>query len=201
MTSGSDAPAMKCERCGKSKAAFKITRIEDGVPTEVNLCPDCTAEASPFHQSLKAKEVGIDQLLELLSGGAKIELDDSEGAQKVDTGSICPSCGIDIALYRTTGMLGCPDCYEAFVDELEQDMQRLHGATRHVGSEDHPAMRSAELQKRLSAMREELVSAVEFEDFERAAFLRDAISQAEKELAEGSRPAKAPTATAPEEQS
>ncbi|HET7599249.1 MAG TPA: UvrB/UvrC motif-containing protein, partial [Gemmatimonadales bacterium] len=72
-----------------------------------------------------------------------------------------------------TGRLGCPECYRSFEAPLRDLLRRLHGSTVHVGEryaerggEDDPRRREAEL-------REQLRLAVETENFELAAELRD----------------------------
>lgn len=184
---------MKCERCAKAEASVKITRVHDGIPSQVLLCQSCAAESSPYQKQALEKNASLDHLLkELLASQQKGHVATGEGAQKhVEEGLSCPSCGIDYTLYRATGMLGCPDCYDAFTDELEADLMRLQRATRHVGGDESPAIRGAEIQRRLVAMREELHQAIEDEDFTRAAYLRDEIAQTEKELLSAHDPANA----------
>ncbi|MGH7658753.1 MAG: UvrB/UvrC motif-containing protein, partial [Gemmatimonadales bacterium] len=88
----------------------------------------------------------------------------------------CDGCGATLEDFRDTGRLGCPECYRTFSGPLGDLLRRLHGATRHVG-ERYRAPGSAEptngspgLEREL---RERLRVAVESENFELAAQLRD----------------------------
>lgn len=175
---------MKCERCGQEDAVVKITRIEPGGHAhQLLLCQECAAEASPYQKKLKEKQANFEMLFKELLKAQKVEIAEDEEAQKPDVPP-CPACGLEFARYRATYMLGCPDCYEAFGDALEADLERIHRATRHIGTAAPARSKAAELQERLQAMRSELTSAVEYEDYERAAFLRDEIARTEKALRE-----------------
>ncbi|MBX3729026.1 MAG: UvrB/UvrC motif-containing protein [Candidatus Sumerlaeia bacterium] len=177
---------MKCEKCGQDDAMIKITRIErGGAPYQVHLCQTCAIEVSPYQKKLMAKQVPIDKIFkELLKGKGAVVMPEQEEAQKAATGPTCPTCNLSFADYRSTYMLGCPDCYEAFGDALAADIVRVQRASRHVDSTPPSRSLAAELQERLQAMRSELASAIEYEDFERAAFLRDEIARTERALKE-----------------
>ena len=80
-------------------------------------------------------------------------------------------------------MLGCEHDYAAFDKEMTPLLQRAHeGAAHHVGKvptrrggSGVPARKAVDPTK----LRKELARAVESEDYERAAKLRDQIRQAE----------------------
>ncbi|MBI5153821.1 UvrB/UvrC motif-containing protein [Candidatus Poribacteria bacterium] len=176
---------MKCERCGKDEAVIKLTRIERGGEVlQVVLCQSCAAEASPYQKKILQKSAGasldmlLKELLKQQKGQAGAPVDDSD-ARGVPP---CSSCGLEYAAYRKTYMLGCPGCYEHFAEQLESDLHRVHRATRHIGDGPRQSEELVELQERLEEMRAELKEAIEDEDFERAAFLRDEIGRIEKSV-------------------
>ncbi|MCB2153886.1 UvrB/UvrC motif-containing protein [bacterium] len=175
---------MKCERCGKDEAHIKLTRIENGQVFQIHLCQSCAAEASPYQKKILQKQASIDLLLQELLKSQKVKIAgnavEGEEAARVDVGP-CPSCGLEYSTYRTTFMLGCPDCYDTFADELEEDLRKIHRATRHVGDGPSPDAELVDIQRRLEEMRDELHDAIEYEDFERAAFLRDEIAKLENQ--------------------
>lgn len=171
---------MKCEQCGKDDAVIKITRIEkDGRAYQVCLCQSCAAEVSPYQKKAMEKQTSFDMLLKELLKQQKMESAQS-GPGVAASVPPCPSCGLEYATYRATYMLGCPDCYDSFAEVLEPDLQRIHQATRHAAGEENVVSELVRIQERLQAMRDELSSAIEFEDYERAAYLRDEISKLEK---------------------
>ncbi|MBP3485574.1 MAG: UvrB/UvrC motif-containing protein, partial [Oscillospiraceae bacterium] len=78
-----------------------------------------------------------------------------------------------------SGKVGCPACYATFYDRLLPMIQRLHGKTRHVGK--IPAAGGEELRREqeLEALRKQLAEAVEKQEFETCASLRDRIRELE----------------------
>ncbi|MEQ8819756.1 MAG: UvrB/UvrC motif-containing protein [Sumerlaeia bacterium] len=174
----------KCERCGKDDAVVKLTRIENGQVFSVVLCQSCAAEQSPIQKKIYQKQsTSIDSLLkELLKGQHAAVISEAEAAEHFDIAP-CPKCGLEFASYKSTYMLGCPECYIAFAEHLEDDLKKMHHATRHVGS--GPPGSSEDLvreQRRIEELREELKTAVEMEDYEHAARLRDEIERTEHQL-------------------
>jgi protein arginine kinase activator len=88
----------------------------------------------------------------------------------------CSFCGLSFQDFRDTGRLGCPHCYTSFEPHLRGLLRRIHGGTQHMGKVYLPPDPTAsEMEKRLEALRRKLQRAVESEDFERAARLRDEI--------------------------
>jgi hypothetical protein len=94
---------------------------------------------------------------------------------------LCQSCGATLQDFRESGRLGCPDCYRTLGEPLRELLRRLHGATRHTGeryavpgsNQDSPPARSS------LELREQLKRAIESEDFELAAELRDQLKVVE----------------------
>lgn len=185
---------MRCEQCGKAEAVVKITRLESGAaPYQICLCQTCAADASPYQKKILEKQSTYDFLLQKLLKQQQESRDESEAAAPASAGGAlreeetpmtCPSCGLDYARYKATLMLGCPDCYESFSELLERDLFRFHRATRHGQEAETGPTELADLQDRLRDAKSELKSALELEDFERAAFLRDEVAGIEKRLAE-----------------
>jgi protein arginine kinase activator len=78
--------------------------------------------------------------------------------------------------FRSTGRLGCAHCYSAFEASLRELLRRVHGNSRHEGRRYEPPR--AELMERattLGELKERLRHAIESEQFELAADLRDRI--------------------------
>jgi protein arginine kinase activator len=68
---------------------------------------------------------------------------------------------------RKSGRVGCARCYEVFRKQLLPLLKRIHGSSVHEQRGADPA---------LGRLREELRRAIEAEDFEQAARLRDRIT-------------------------
>lgn len=162
---------MKCDNCNKS-ATVHLTEIKGGKKIEKHLCEQCAAqnEGYPVKSHMPINEL-LTNFVMAHSGMPK------------ETAGGCDQCGITWAEFRQSGLLGCQNDYSVFEKDLAPLLQRAHeGATHHLGKV--PARRGgsgvpAKRQLDLVRLRKELGKAVEAEDYERAAKLRDQIRQAE----------------------
>jgi len=163
---------MKCDNCNK-QATVHLTEIRNGKKIEKHLCEQCAAQNEGL--PVKSAHTPINELL------TNFVLAHS-GLQK-EAGSTCDACGISWAEFRQAGLFGCPNDYTIFEKDLTPLLQRAHeGATHHVGKV--PTRRGGtgvpmRKQVDVARLRKELGKAVEAEDYERAAKLRDQIKQAE----------------------
>ena len=99
---------------------------------------------------------------------------------ELDVGHKCSFCGLTFGQFRETGRLGCPHCYQTFEAHLRRLLRRIHGSVQHVGKVYLPPDPTAsEMEKRLDGLRRKLHRAIEAEDFERAAEVRDQIRSLE----------------------
>jgi protein arginine kinase activator len=81
----------------------------------------------------------------------------------------CPACGMTIQHVRETSRLGCPECYEAFEDELRPMVEDAHQGLQHRGKV--PAR--DKIYTELATLEDRLQKAVAEQNFEEAARLRD----------------------------
>jgi protein arginine kinase activator len=164
---------MKCDNCNKP-ATVHLTEIKSGKKIEKHLCEQCAAQS----EGLSPKtHMPINELL------TNFVMAHSGLQNKQQEGLVCEQCGITWAEFRQSGLLGCEQDYAVFEKELTPLLQRAHeGSAHHVGKAPTrrggtgvPAKRTPDFSK----LRKELARAVETEDYERAAKLRDQIRQAE----------------------
>jgi len=162
---------MKCDKCNKP-ATIHLTEVFAGKRVEKHLCEQCAAET----------EVGAIKphtpINELLTNFVL-----AHSGMSKETAAGCPQCGIGWAEFRQTGLFGCEHDYPFFDKELTPLLQRAHeGGTHHLGKvptrrggSNVPVKRQVDLAR----LRKGLARAVEAEDYERAAKLRDQIRTAE----------------------
>jgi protein arginine kinase activator len=163
---------MKCQFC-PNLATVHLTRLVKKQKVEVHLCEACAEK----HQT-PAADFSLSSILESLIGQHV-----SPVAEELSR-LICPTCGIKYMEFRADGRLGCPADYEVFRRGLVPILQRIHRATRHAGKT--PRCRPAAPQDaepgpltELLGLRQDLRRAIEAEDYEQAADLRDRIRQKE----------------------
>ena len=80
--------------------------------------------------------------------------------------------------------MGCPSCYDAFAPVLVPLLEKVHGAAAHAGKAPSGRRRVIESRKEIEELEARLAAAVEAEDYEAAAELRDTIRQLKGKPAE-----------------
>ena len=161
---------MVCESCGQRDAVVTLTKIVNNQMTTTHLCEQCAA-AEGVETSEGTPNFPLTDFLAQM-GDAPEPTGSSEAT--------CGFCGLSFAQFRETGRLGCPHCYATFETHLRGLLRRIHGGTQHVGKVYLPSDPTAsERAKRLEGLRRRLQRAVESEDFERAAEIRDLIRSLE----------------------
>jgi protein arginine kinase activator len=156
---------MICCVCKEKPATVHLTQIVGEKMQKLDLCEDC------------AKAKGVNDptsfaMADLMLGlGASQELDPTAGALEIK----CLRCGFSQADFKKSGRLGCPECYQTFADGLAGLLKTMHKGTRHIGKTPEALRKSRETGDRLKLLQKKLNKAVETEDFELAAQLRDEI--------------------------
>ena len=162
---------MACDNCGSTDAVVHLTQIVNNEMSTHHLCEKCAAEkgleSAPDVTNLPLMDV-IGQLTDQVREDPELK------------GVECSFCGLTFSDFRRTGRLGCPHCYETYGSQLPGLLRKIHGGARHVGKVYLPPDPTAsEMEKRLEGLRRKLERAVQSEDFERAAELRDQIRDLE----------------------
>jgi protein arginine kinase activator len=172
---------MLCERCHKREAQVHIKHMKNGAVVEYHLCQQC---AQAMSQQGMLPEVPLDFPFENFLGNlfpAKTQKQAGSVPQDQDTGISCPRCGLDSGEFAKTGKFGCPSCYDAFRPSVRQLLRRIHGNEIHRGS--RPSVKTAtQPVDDLATLRKLLKEAVENEEYERAAVLRDRIRLREERM-------------------
>jgi protein arginine kinase activator len=163
---------MVCDNCGSEGAVVHLTQVVNSEMKTLHLCDSCAAEKG----LQSAPPPGNLPLADFLAKmGTDVEAGPDGGGDPD-----CEFCGLSAADFKEIGRLGCPHCYTAFERYLRGLLRKIHGSTSHVGKVYLPPdPTSSEREKRLDGLRRKLQHAIEAEDFERAAQLRDEIRAAE----------------------
>jgi protein arginine kinase activator len=157
---------MLCQDCGKKKAEVSITEVVHNEKVVLQLCREC-AEKRGFHNPLEGVPFPLAEFLASMLNQS--QLSPSEKGNQIT----CSACGTSFADFTRTGRLGCDNCYVVFRGQLDDLLRKVHGSTQHRGK--FPKM-SPDVMKPLREERnlqDELKKAVQNEDFEKAAKIRD----------------------------
>ena len=159
---------MICERCQQKQASVHLQQIINGNKTERHFCKDCAAKFE--------MPISLDQFFQGFIG--------SIASSPKAAGATCQKCGFSYKRFRDSGRLGCKECYPAFRNELVSLLKHLHGSSEHQGK--FPKKAGAELlsKRHIKTLRQQLNKAVESEEYEDAARLRDEIKRFEAEVGE-----------------
>jgi protein arginine kinase activator len=162
-----------CDRCGKNEAAIHFTQIQNNETTTRHLCESCAAALGldPGATATPATAPLADFLAQM---GKAI------AGESLSATGACPGCGLTLADFKRTGRLGCARCWAVFEPSLKGLLRKLHGGTQHVGKVYLPPNPTeVDRTARATSLRRSLQRAVDEEDFERAAALRDQIRRLE----------------------
>lgn len=164
---------MQCQICNKRAAVIHLTEITDGMRTEMHLCEHCAQQ-----QGIAAKShISIN---ELLNGLLTVQPTEDELLGSSEREMACPHCGFTLHQFRKGGVLGCPHDYEVFEKSLLPLIEKAHnGRTNHCGKVPSRTPQDTKAEIERSNLRQQLQTAVQNEDYELAAKLRDQIDQLE----------------------
>lgn len=172
---------MLCNRCEKNEAVVFYNENINGYKKSYSLCSDCAREleaageinlnfVSPFEEG----ESLLSSLFESVFGVPSAPA--LSGTRRSAKEKRCPLCGISIRELSEEGNVGCTECYRSFADELRPSITRIHGSVRHKGRFPLRFKNKCEKENVLDDLRRRLKEAIKNEEFERAAALRDEIS-------------------------
>jgi protein arginine kinase activator len=200
---------MLCEVCNMRDAKICYTEIINGQKREQYLCEECAAKRTsimknPFADgsfSLGGLLAGlISKELNKASNGdkRKTEIESKVDADKEEL--CCSECGMTLKEFRDTGKFGCPNCYKTFEPFFSKNIKIIQATDRHCGkypknykdiaekAGKEKAEGKAEELSNVEMLSIRLQQAVEREDFEEAAKIRDEI-KAEKAVKKPSKAA------------
>jgi protein arginine kinase activator len=158
---------MQCTICKEKPATVHLTQIVGDKMQKLDLCEDC------------AKAKGVNDpagfaLADLMLGlGASQEIEQSAGGAELK----CLRCGFTQADFKKSGRLGCPECYVTFAEGLGGLLKTMHKGTKHLGKAPEALRASRDNADKLKTLQKKLARAIESENFEDAAELRDEIKQ------------------------
>lgn len=166
---------MKCEICGLRDAVIHIRQIQKNNVNELHICEECAQEKGLMKE--EESEISISNLLSGL-------IDNKEIPGAEEAVEACPRCGLKAADFRKRGKFGCPECFHAFQRDVRSILSQMAGRTHHAGK--LPKNETAAVEPSAGPDREalslDLREAIEREDYETAAILRDRIRELDADV-------------------
>ena len=157
---------MVCDNCHERDAVVNLTTIENNAVRQLHLCEPCAAERG-VETTVAAPKHPLGEFLQAMQ--------QQSVPASTDAGK-CAFCGLTMKDFRDTGRMGCANCYTTFEASMRELLRRVHGGPRHIGRAYRPPNEGVvEKAGALGELRDKLRRAIEQEQFEAAAELRDRI--------------------------
>ena len=165
---------MLCEQCQEKDACVHLTQVIDGHVKKLHLCDECAAE-SGFEVE------GASSVTDILLGMGGVS-NPISSKPETNMERSCPKCHMRKSDFKKSGQFGCPVCYETFLDELHPLLKAMHRGERHIGKIPEKEGLRVRVSAELARLRKDLDEAVNEENFEEAARLRDKIRECERKV-------------------
>ena len=159
---------MNCDRCGKP-SVYHSTLIVNGVSQTTNLCHDCAIKEGVFETTPTSI---FDDMFDAFSSFLPFE--------KVSD-ITCPVCKTSLREFKTTHKLGCPNCYEAFREEVKAILSRTAPNNLHKIEAGTTKAKKVSKQDKIASLRAEMAQAVKEERYEDAGKIKKQIQKLEAE--------------------
>lgn len=155
---------MICDVCKEGDAVIQLTEVEGTGVRLLHLCERCAAERG-VETTVSAPKAQITDFLQSVHQAMQATQGDA---------ARCTFCSSTFRDFKSSGRLGCAHCYDAFENSMRDLLRRVHGNSKHIGrqylapsGEDLPDGGTA------NELRDRLRRAIESEQFEVAADIRD----------------------------
>ncbi|MBL8026417.1 MAG: UvrB/UvrC motif-containing protein [Fibrobacteres bacterium] len=159
---------MLCDDCHKNESSIHFSQIVNNKKTDMNLCQACAGKRG-FNEHAQGSDVGVGNLVSKIAA----EYESEQGAAS------CPRCRLKYADFKKNGRLGCGHCYEAFEVRLHDLIRKIHGSDTHKGKVPKSMEPVVAKSRNIENMRKALRDAIQAEDFEKAAQIRDTVRKLE----------------------
>ncbi|AQQ70168.1 hypothetical protein SMSP2_00510 [Limihaloglobus sulfuriphilus] len=168
---------MKCQSCHNNPAVVHLVKMVNGLKSEMHLCIKCAAKfTSQLEESLELDKVLGELLAQLEESEPSQELSEVKEISADEIGLHCPDCGIDESSVKNDLLLGCASDYFVFSQFIGKSLARFQdGNTFHKGKIPHNLDSKVDRKPLIIFLKQQLVNAVELEEYELAADLRDRI--------------------------
>lgn len=169
---------MLCQNCGKHEATTHIKSVVNGEYTQLHLCSTCAGKLG-YGDVFSGFGFDLGDFFGNFFSKPKTMLSTAKTER-------CEKCGMSFEEIVKSGKIGCADCYGKFYEMLLPSIQRIHGKTQHSGKvantvDEKETVKEKTKEEIIAELKEEMKAAIEEQNFERAAEIRDEIKAKEAE--------------------
>ncbi|MDR3317270.1 MAG: UvrB/UvrC motif-containing protein [Puniceicoccales bacterium] len=154
--------SLKCSICGQPAAAH-IERIVQTIKQSINSCETCARSYGVLTNNMMpfsvAKNIGAALFGDISSS--------------ISSHDYCNNCGHTVDLFKKTGNLGCPQCYDYLEEKLLPLIENMQKSLVHIGKQPKGVVIDTQKVLTKELLEEKLQQAIEREHFEEAAQIRD----------------------------
>ncbi len=179
---------MSCDNCHGNNGQVHIKIKIDGEDHEISWS-ESQAKNAGFHSVFDNQDFPLSDLIAtVLKKNLPTKVDRKNNPQ-------CPNCGLTFMELLEIGRIGCAQCYRAFGENMETLLDKIHGSIQHVGTVPNRIEKPVQAKKQTKArpkakktepklsktdkLKLEMHKAIESEDYESAAKLRDKLKELE----------------------
>jgi protein arginine kinase activator len=171
---------MLCVNCKKNEATTYYKQVSDGMVTEMMLCPKCAPGVIVSPTLSYDSDIGFgDMVAGLMSKSSSRAVGDMPKKQR------CGLCGSSFDDLVKAGKIGCAECYEIFHDKLLPSIEGIHGSVPYRGHIPNSAGEAIKKEREIQSLQTAMSIAIQEQDFEHAAVLRDKIKALTAEGGDG----------------
>ncbi|KNY27473.1 UvrB/UvrC motif-containing protein [Pseudobacteroides cellulosolvens] len=163
---------MMCENCQERIASVHFTQVVNNKKVEMHLCKQCAKEKG--HLSF-GSTIDVNDFLKGIFGIGSSSSYYSPGHVRM----VCEKCGMSYEEFQKVGKFGCSKCYEMYGDGIKPLLKRLHGSVEHHGKAPKLMSESHSISNEIDKLKAQLQQAIEKEEYEKAAEIRDKIKSLE----------------------
>lgn len=159
---------MLCDNCKKRQASVRYEESINGEKKKVNLCAICSNKLGILNNNF------IDNMLfSFFDEPLSVDYENLMGNK-------CNKCGYTFSDYANTGLLGCDECYNTFESKLTPILKKIHGKEHHIKEQKSIENKKENYEdhsnkNEIDRLKKELNKAIEKEEYEKAAVVRDKI--------------------------
>ena len=171
---------MLCDHCHKNEATIHMTNIVNNKKTEQHFCSTCVSELqqegklSPYSSFMNDMWDNS-----FFTNDFFKNMVYPDNLLKSHQSKRCPQCDITYDEFNRVGKFGCGQCYETFNSEIDPLLERIQGSSEYEGTVPSRGTNIFKAKYEVKRLRHQLDTAIQAENFEEAAILRDKIKELE----------------------